>query len=129
MKSNLFEKFKDEYALASHYTNHVKRDPRRQDAEDENSRFNYMTPEFYEYMADELARTPAGHSTSREADIVGYINRDGNVVKYWKRGKQFLVYNPETMETITLFKADINKYISDKRRNYRAELPENDNIN
>ena len=124
MKFKLSEDFSDQFQLASHYQNHVKRDPNRSDAEDEKGRFTYMTPQKYQRLANQLASSPAGKSDSDE-DIVGYIDDKGMYCKYWKSAKQFVVYVPDTTTIITFYKMNPSSYYNNLQLKYQDELPEN----
>lgn len=123
----VLEEFENKYKLASHYANHVMRDSRRADFNDDRSRFTFMTPEQYESNAEDLMNRQAGPSDSTTHNIVGFVDRNGNYVKYWKAGRQFLVYNPETGKTITFFKTDLRGYLSKKDRDFASEIPEAQN--
>ena len=103
------------------------RDSRRSDFNDDRSRFSVMTPEQYESNAEDLMNRRAGPSDSTTHHIVGFVDRNGNYVKYWKDGRQFLVYNPETKKTITFFKTDMRGYLNKKNRDFTSEIPEDQN--
>ena len=124
MKFKIVEDFSDPFQLASHYQNHVKRDPNREDAQNENGRFTYMTPQKYQRLANQLASSLAGKSDSDE-DIVGYIDDKGMYCKYWKSAKQFVAYVPNTSTIITFYKMNIASYYNNLQFRYQDELPEN----
>lgn len=120
---NLNEKFKDEYALAKHYANHVNRDPNRKDYGDV-SRFEYMSPEKYERISETLVNSEAG-SVNSDSNIIGYVDIDGNYRKFDRKARQLVIYDPETLIVKTFYKVREDVFRKRLKDTFLDELPEN----
>ena len=80
----------------------------------------------YNKIADDLAIQKAGPALSDE-DIVGYIDKNDNAVKYDKINHDFVVYNPRSPRLITktLHKKTYDQYLTHYSKHFKEELPEN----
>ena len=124
----LNEAFRDKYALALHYQKHVAPNPA--DRDNEKALMSYINPFVYEKRAEDLQNSPAGLARSETDTVVGFMVSSDRAIKYHKGYKTLVVYNIETGETSSYFKASYNKYLSKVNRDFYAELPENqDNSN
>lgn len=93
-----------------------------------NDIFRFMR--LYNNFADDLALSEAGKSDSGEDVVVGFINKDHNVVKYNKNTQDFVIYNPRSpkLKTSTFHKKTLVQYMSNLNRDFLCELPNNDNV-
>lgn len=82
---------------------------------------------YYNAVADDLARSNAGVSTSLNDDIVGFVNKDDYCVKYNRKNGDFVIYNPRStiLKTKTLHKKTYQQYLNNLNRDFKEELPEN----
>ena len=80
----------------------------------------------YNAIADNLANSKAGETTSSD-NIVGFVNKEGNYVKYDKSNQDYVVYNPRSpkLKTKTLHKKSIENFNKIVLRDFLEELPEN----
>ena len=121
---NLNESFSDKYDFATHYQRHVQQNNLNKD--NVKNQFSFMPPERYEKIAVELMNSPAGPSKSQEHDIVGFKVDQGRYLKFDKRYNTLIIYNPEEKEILTCYKINYNKYLSRLDRDFKGELPENE---
>ena len=106
--------------LNIHYWKHrnqYRYDPRFKDVETEEE-----AKELFDSIGDELSNAKAGSPFSDDI-IVGFINKQGRVVKYNRSTGDYIVFNGD--DSITLHKKLENQFRSNVRRDFLDELPEN----
>ena len=72
-----------------------------------------MSADEYEQLANALAETPASKLNDRSADVIGYITKDGRIVKHQKSTDYTVVYADEgTGENliISFYKQSLSKF-------------------
>ena len=82
----------------------------------------------YDNIANTLQSLKAGKSDDITSSIVGFIQKDGNYVKYDRLNNDYLVYDPNNSisnSTITMFKVNASQYVNRRNKNFLSELPEN----
>ena len=113
MKFKLLEDFSIEEVYFTknnrdkHYDRHVISD------EDGPLKMEYITPEEYDMLADELSSATAGKLNDRSARIIGYITKGGRVVKHDKDRQLTVVYvddDEKGHEAISLYKQPTSKF-------------------
>ena len=76
-------------------------------------KMEYITPEEYNKLADDLSSSVASKINNREADIIGYVTKNGRTVKHDKRNKITIVYVDDDIkghEVISLYKQPTKKF-------------------
>ena len=87
--SNIEERFTSILNKEKHYYRHVISNG------DGIWKMPYMSADEYEQLADALAETPASKLNDRSADVIGYITKDGRIVKHQKSTGYTVVYADE----------------------------------
>lgn len=93
--------------LDIHHYKHVISD------EDGLLKMEYMTPEEYNKLADDLSSSAASKINDREADIIGYVTKNGRTIKHDRRNKITIVYVDDDIrghEVISLYKQPTKKF-------------------
>lgn len=113
MKFNLVEEFDLEEVyfthdnLMKHHYRHIISD------EDGEWKMEYMSPEEYNQLADDLSSAEAGKLNDRTARIIGYITPDGRIVKHDRETNLTVAYVDDDLhghEAITLYKQPTGKF-------------------
>lgn len=90
-----------------HHYKHVVSD------EDGPLKMDYLTPEEYDTLADKLSSADAEKLNNRDAKIIGYITKDGRIVKHDKENNLTVVYVDDDIkghEVISLYKQPTKKF-------------------
>ena len=93
--------------LDRHHYKHVISD------EDGPLQMEYMTPEEYNKLADDLSSSVASKINNKEADIIGYVTKNGRTIKHDRRNKITVVYVDDDIrghEVIALCKQSTKKF-------------------
>lgn len=123
--SLLDESFSDKHDFARHYQKHVSQDV--PDRDNVKNQMDYISPRIYEERAIELMNSNAGPSNSTEDDVIGFKVDQGRALKYHKKYNTIVIYDIDTKEIITYYKTNFKKYLAKLEKDYRGELPENEN--
>ena len=81
--------------------------------EDGPLKMQYMTPEEYDKLADDLSSSHASRINDKNADIIGYITKNGRIIKHDRRNKLTVVYVDDDVrghEVISLYKQPTKKF-------------------
>lgn len=81
--------------------------------EDGPLKMRYMTPEEYDKLADDLSSSHASRINDKNADIIGYITKNGRIIKHDRRNKLTVVYVDDDVrghEVISLYKQPTKKF-------------------
>ena len=81
--------------------------------EDGPLKMQYMTPEEYNKLADDLSSSHASRINDKNADIIGYITKNGRIIKHDRRNKLTVVYVDDDVrghEVISLYKQPTKKF-------------------
>jgi hypothetical protein len=87
--------------------------------EDGKWKMEYMSPEEYNCLADELSSAHAEKLNNKEAKIIGYITKDGRIVKHNRETKMTVVYvddDERGHEAISLYKQPTGKFFDKLNR-------------
>ena len=93
--------------LDRHHYKHVISD------EDGPLQMEYMTPEEYNKLADDLSSSVAPQINNKDADIIGYVTKNGRIIKHDRRNKITVVYVDDDIrghEVISLYKQSTKKF-------------------
>lgn len=105
--SNIEERFTSKTNRKNHYYRHVTSN------DDGIWKMPDMSIDEYEQLADTLAETPASKLNDRSADVIGYITKDGRIVKHQKSTGYTVVYvdggNGENL-IISFYKQSLSKF-------------------
>lgn len=123
--SLLDESFSDKHDFARHYQKHVSQDV--PDRDNVKNQMDYISPRIYEERAIELMNSNAGPSNSTEDDVIGFKVDQGRALKYHKKYNTIVIYDIDTKEIITYYKTNFKKYLAKLEKDYKGELPENEN--
>ena len=99
--------------LARHHYKHVISD------EDGPLKMEYITPEEYDNLADDLSSSCASKINDREANIIGYVTKSGRIVKHDRENKLTIVYVDDDIkghEAIALYKQPTKKFFDKLNR-------------
>ena len=99
--------------LDKHHYKHVISD------EDGEWKMQSLTPEEYDNLADELSSADAEKLNNRDAKIIGYITKEGRIVKHNKENKLTVVYvddDEKGHEAISLYKQPTGKFFAKLNR-------------
>ena len=81
--------------------------------EDGPLKMQYMTPEEYDKLADDLSSSHASRINDKNAAIIGYITKNGRIIKHDRRNKLTVVYVDDDVrghEVISLYKQPTKKF-------------------
>ena len=81
--------------------------------EDGPLKMQYMTPEEYDKLADDLSSSRASRINDKNADIIGYITKNGRIIKHDRKNKLTVVYVDDDVrghEVISLYKQPTKKF-------------------
>lgn len=81
--------------------------------EDGPLKMQYMTPEEYDKLADDLSSSTASRINDKNADIIGYITKNGRIIKHDRKNKLTVVYVDDDVrghEVISLYKQPTKKF-------------------
>lgn len=104
--SNIEERFTSVSNKEKHYYRHIISN------DDGIWKMPNMSADEYEQLADALAETPASKLNDRSADVIGYITKDGRIVKHQKSTNYTVVYVIESGENliISLYRQSLSKF-------------------
>lgn len=105
--NNIEERFTSKTNRKNHYYRHVSSNA------DGIWKMPDMSIDEYEQLADALAETPASKLNDRSADVIGYITKDGRIVKHQKSTGYTVVYTNEGTDEnliISFYKQSLNKF-------------------
>lgn len=81
--------------------------------EDGPLKMQYMTPEAYDKLADDLSSSHASRINDKNADIIGYITKNGRIIKHDRKNKLTVIYVDDDVrghEAISLYKQSTKKF-------------------
>lgn len=81
--------------------------------EDGPLKMQYMTPEEYDKLADDLSSSHASRINDKNADIIGYITKNGRIIKHDRKNKLTVIYVDDDVrghEAISLYKQSTKKF-------------------
>ena len=120
--------------LEFHYTKHV--DPKYYadkmlGVDTEDQLMPMMTIDEYDALADKLSSANASDVRDKDADIIGYVTKNGNLVKYQKSTGYLVAYvddDEKGHEAIALYKQPFEKFKKNlegsPKFKYVSDLPE-----
>ena len=91
----------------AHHYKHVVSD------EDGVWKMNYLSEEEYDKLADELSTAKASRLNDRNAKIIGYVTKEGRIVKHDKENQLTIVYVDDDVkghEAISLYRQSTKKF-------------------
>ena len=104
--SDIEERFTSNASKEKHYARHII------SKDDGIWKMPDMSIDEYEQLADTLAETPASKLNDKSADVIGYITKDGRIVKHQKSTNYTVVYVIESGENliISLYGQSLSKF-------------------
>lgn len=124
--------------LELHYTKHV--DPKYYadkmlGVDTEDQLMPMMSMDEYDALADKLSSAKASNVRDNDADIIGYVTKNGNRVKYQKSTGYLVAYvddDEKGHEAIALYKQPFGKFKhrleGSPKFKYASDLPEEESI-
>lgn len=119
--------FKDKDNLKTHHGKHVISD------EDCDNQLDDMPQEVYDELANQLSLAYASKTNDKGAQIVGYVNQDGNITKFDRQSGLCVVFDVYDDTVITLYRTTQSRFYDklngkgEPEYAYLSQIPSDEN--